>query len=103
MTTDEARLYPSSSRRGGRDIKKCRAASLYGADGVVIKFQNRIGLCLITTPSARAKDAMRLLIDRAATPPRRGAEMPNLTNSHTDVTVITDKSTKAGSGQCSSR
>src|SRR5262249_26243107 len=46
---------------------------LYGADGVVIKF-HRILLRLNTTPSARAKDASRRFLDRAATPPRRGGE-----------------------------
>ena len=46
---------------------------LYGADGVVIKFR-RILLRLNTTPSARAKDASRRFLDRAATPPRRGGE-----------------------------
>src|SRR5215831_4861372 len=46
---------------------------LYGADGVVIKF-DRILLRLNTTPSARAKEASQLFVDRAATPPRRGGE-----------------------------
>src|SRR5262249_33729877 len=60
----------------------------YGAAGVVIKF-HRILLSLNTTitgcalsrlhslrssPSARAKDASRPYLDRAATPPRRGGK-----------------------------
>src|SRR5215471_12556222 len=65
--------FPSSPRRGGRDINKISRSFLYGADGVVIQF-HRILLRLNTTPSARAKDDSRLFHDRAATPPRRGGE-----------------------------
>src|SRR5262245_13144037 len=53
-----SRIFPSSPRRGGRDINKISRSLLYGADGVVIKF-HRILLRLNTTPSARAKDASR--------------------------------------------
>src|SRR5215831_15379593 len=64
-------IFPSSPRRGGRDLNKMSRSLLYGADGVVIKF-HRILLRLNTTyywlraialafaplmPSARAKDA----------------------------------------------
>jgi hypothetical protein len=65
--------------RGGVDATstKYRKASLYGADGVGIKF-HRILLRLNTTPSARAKDASRRFYDRAATPPRRGGENSRL-------------------------
>ena len=66
-------IFPSSPRRGGRDLNKISRSLLFGADGVVIKF-HRILLRLNTTPSARAKDASRLFLDRAATPPRRGGE-----------------------------
>src|SRR5690348_797217 len=69
----ESRVFPSSARRGGRDLNKISRSLLYGADGVVIKF-DRILLRLNTTPSARAKDASRRFLDRADTPPRRGGE-----------------------------
>src|SRR5215472_5346898 len=65
--------FPSSPRRGGRDLNKISRSLLSGADGVVMKFR-RILLRLNTTPSARAKDASRLFLDCAATPPRRGGE-----------------------------
>src|SRR5215831_17516207 len=71
--TQRSAIFPSSARRGGRDINKISRSLLFGADGVVIKF-HRILLSLNTTPSARAKDASRLFLDRAATPPRRGGE-----------------------------
>src|SRR5215475_1720466 len=82
---DVAANFPSSPRRGGGDHNKISRSLLYGADGVVIKF-HRILLNLNTTitgcalsrlhslrsyPSARAKDASRRFLDRAATPPRR--------------------------------
>src|SRR5262245_217112 len=70
----EAGRFPSAPRRGGCYIHEISRSLLYGADGVVIKFQTESGRWLITTPSARANDASRLLIDRAATPPRRGGE-----------------------------
>src|SRR5215471_2878311 len=66
-------FFPSSPRRGGRDLNQISRSFLYRADGVVIKF-HRIFLRLNTTPSARAKDASRLFLDRAATLPRRGGE-----------------------------
>jgi len=64
-----ARFF-SPPLRGGvaATSMKYREASFYGADGVVIKFQTEFGLYLITTPSARVKDAARRLLDRAATP-----------------------------------
>src|SRR5215813_9749110 len=40
--------FPSSPRRGGRDINKISRSLLYGADGVVIKF-HRILWSLNTT------------------------------------------------------
>src|SRR5215471_13105570 len=66
-------IFPSSPRRGGRDLNKISRSILCGADGVVIQF-HRILLRLNTTPSARAKDASRRFLERAATPPRRGGE-----------------------------
>src|SRR5215813_8338004 len=68
-----SRIFPSSPRRGGRDLNKISRSLLYGADGVVIKF-DKILLSLDTTPSARAKDALRPDLNRAATPAseRRG-------------------------------
>ena len=71
--TQSSAIFPSSPRRGGRDLKKISRSLLFGADGVVIKFR-RILLRLNTTPSARAKDASQRFFDRAATPPRRGGE-----------------------------
>jgi hypothetical protein len=71
--TQRSAIFPSSPRRGGRDINKISRSLLYGADGMVIQF-HRISLRLNTTPSARAKDASRHFLDRAATPPRRGGE-----------------------------
>ena len=61
--------------RGGEAATSIKMArSLHsGADGVVSKFR-RILLRLNTTPSARAKDASRHFLDRAATPPQRGGE-----------------------------
>ena len=41
-------IFPSSPRRGGRDINKISRSLLYGADGVVIKF-HRMFLWLNTT------------------------------------------------------
>src|SRR5215471_14134843 len=70
--TQRSGIFPSSPRRGGRDVNKISRSLLFGADGVVIKFR-RILLRLNTTPSARAKDASRRFLDRA-TPPRRGGE-----------------------------
>src|SRR5215813_9909586 len=67
------RIFPSSLRRGGRDLNKISRSLLYGADGVVVKF-HRILWRLNTTPSAHAKDASRLFLGRAASPPRRGGE-----------------------------
>src|SRR5215831_8716194 len=71
--TQRSAIFPSSPRRGGRDLNKISRSLLYEADGVVIKF-HRILLRLNTTPSARANDASRRFLDRAATPPRRGGE-----------------------------
>ena len=58
--------------------RKCREASFDGADGVVAhSSMNRITVSQ-TTPSARAKVASQLFLDRAATPPptRRGVPSP---------------------------
>src|SRR5262249_6473718 len=52
-------IFPSSPRRGGRDLNKISRNVLYGADGVVIKF-HRILLRLNTTPSPRAMEASQL-------------------------------------------
>jgi hypothetical protein len=38
----ERAFFPSSSRRGGRDINKISRSILYGADGVVIQFQQNL-------------------------------------------------------------
>jgi hypothetical protein len=35
-------LFPSSPRRGGRDINKISRSVLWGADGVVSKFQQKL-------------------------------------------------------------
>ena len=54
-------LFPSSQRRGGRDIHKDVAKPPFnGADGVVSPAKACIGSEL-TTPSARNKDAPQLL------------------------------------------
>jgi hypothetical protein len=63
------KLFPSSSRRGGRDINKLSRSVLSGADGVVTHF-----LQIGHHPVCAAKDAPRLFLNRAATPPRRGGE-----------------------------
>src|SRR5579862_6458057 len=80
------RTYPSSQRRGGRDIKKDVAKPPFnGADGVVraakaevtaeLLFRLRpVGLALRATASARNKVASQPLFDRASTPPLRGGE-----------------------------
>src|SRR5215471_12124762 len=65
--------FPLLSEEGWPRHQQNIAKLRYGADGVVIKFR-RILLRLNTTPSARAKDASRRFLDRAATPPRRGGE-----------------------------
>src|SRR5262245_17752482 len=80
------RIFPSSPRRGGRDINKISRSLLYGADGVVVKF-HRILLRLNTiitgcalsrlhslrsSPSARTKDASRRFL--IAQPPLLGEE-----------------------------
>jgi hypothetical protein len=79
-------LFPSSQRRGGRDIHKDVAKPPFnGADGVVRPAKPYIGAELTTIkasryrarasrPSARNKVASRLIIDRAASPPLRGGE-----------------------------
>src|SRR5713226_2770910 len=85
-------LFPSSQRRGGRDINKNVAKPPFnGADGVA-RSASPIGRSLkrrpaksqmgaeLTTPSARNKVASRLLIDRAATPPLRGGECCSSSN-----------------------
>src|SRR5262249_43927266 len=55
---------------------------------------------MITTPSARAKDATRHLIGRAATPPRRGGEKSQPAQfSYVNITVIKNSRTKLG-GNC---
>jgi hypothetical protein len=90
-------VFPSSPRRGGRDLNRTSRSLLYGADGVVIKF-HKILLSLNTiitgcalsrlhslrsSPSARARDASRRFPDRAATPPQRGGEnTPSAAYSH---------------------
>src|SRR5215510_14343844 len=50
----EYRLFPSSQRRGGRDINKCCEASFVGADGVVssAKCSGLRVFAELTTPSA---------------------------------------------------
>jgi hypothetical protein len=62
--------------RGGEDATsgKYREASFQGADGVVL-VKNPL---TSTTPSARAKVASQLFLDRASTPPllRRGTRAP---------------------------
>src|SRR5262249_33092722 len=69
----EVRNFPLLFEEGWTRLQQNIAKRPYGADGVVIQF-HRIFLRLNTTPSARAADASRLFLDRAATPPRRGGE-----------------------------
>ena len=78
--------------RGGEAATsiKCRGATSVGADGVVIKF-HRISLRLNTTPSARAKDAPQLFLDRAASPPRGGGEklvLNGLQTTPADINIV---------------
>src|SRR5262245_3927350 len=69
--SERSAIYPSSLRRGGRDINKTlRSLPIWSGRGGDQIPQSLLGLN--TTPSARAKDAPRLFLDRAATPPRRG-------------------------------
>jgi hypothetical protein len=44
MSGDNFYLFPSSPRRGGRDLNKNVAKPPYGADGVVIKFRQKFVL-----------------------------------------------------------
>jgi len=56
---------------------KCRDATSYGADGVVIQFRQNF----VETdhhPVCAAEEATQLFLDRAATPPRSGGESPKL-------------------------
>src|SRR5262249_22999695 len=66
------RVFPSSSRRGVRDLDKMSRSLLDGADGVVIQFRNKFVWKFVTTPSARAEDASRLFL--IAQPPLLGEE-----------------------------
>jgi hypothetical protein len=59
--------FPSSLRRGGRDINK----TLEVAGGVVVHTETFIP---IHHPVCAASDASRHLIHGAATPPQRGGE-----------------------------
>jgi hypothetical protein len=62
--------------RGGvaATVNKRREATLYGADGVVVRHKNNL-LEIGHHPVCAAKDASRHFLIRAATPPRRGGEM----------------------------
>ena len=87
MVYSGERPFPSSQRRGGRDINKMEA-SFDGADGVVSSAQSSglktfrrsdhyYGFALSRSRSAPvcgASVASHLLIDAAATPPLRGGE-----------------------------
>ena len=81
-----ARVFPSSSRRGVRDLDKMSRSLLDGADGVVIQFRNKFVLevchqlpaaryraCIRSAhPRLRAEDASRLFL--IAQPPLLGEE-----------------------------
>src|SRR5262245_50394328 len=89
--TVEDKTFPSLAKEGWRRLQeKCREAAWLGADGVVGSttgnrwlepaFVGRRGLgACAYRPSARADEASRNLLDRAATPPypRRGICSPN--------------------------
>src|SRR5213593_3206815 len=67
------KTFPSSQRRGGRDINKMLRSILLrsGRGGQT----GETKYCAeLTTPSAREKVASQLLVDRAATPPLRGGD-----------------------------
>src|ERR1043166_617044 len=70
------RLFPSSQRRGGRAINKMDPFR-NGAAGVVssAKLFRPEDFAELTTPSAALSVASQLLLDAAATPPRRGGEL----------------------------
>src|SRR5215831_14893024 len=92
-------FFPSSSRRGVRDLNKILRSILYGADGVVIQFQQNF-VVDDHHPVCAAKDATRHLIGRAATPPRRGGEKSQPAQfSYVNITVIKNSRTKLG-GNC---
>src|SRR5206468_674295 len=70
--------------------EKCREATLLGADGVVRSTTDYRWL-EPTTPSARAREASRNLLDRAATPPllRRGIRLDaRLSEANSDSPVF---------------
>src|SRR5262249_46303714 len=59
--------FPSSPRRGGRDINKISRSLLYGADGVVIKFQENL-VVLFLPPRLRGLRMLRSFFLIAQTP-----------------------------------
>src|SRR5437667_12083247 len=61
LLSKEGRLRPS---------RKCREASLAGADGVVARRRRRES----TTPSALLKEASRYFLEVASTPPWKGGD-----------------------------
>src|SRR5215831_4744118 len=75
--------------RGGVDATSIdyREASLYGADGVVIRFRQNF-VVADHHPVCAAKDAAQLFVERAATPPRRGGESSLLHRSALIVAAI---------------
>src|SRR5437762_12100063 len=72
------KTFPSSQRRGGRDINKMlRSILLRSGRGAQT---GRTKYCAeLTTPSARKRSLRGFLIDRAATPPLRGGEYSSQT------------------------
>src|SRR5215468_3090771 len=54
-------LFPSSPRRGVRDINKLSRSLLYGADGVVSKFRQNL-MVFTHHPVCAAKDAAQLFL-----------------------------------------
>src|SRR2546428_2792388 len=100
-TTEGKAEVPSLDKEGWlRPLRKCREASLAGADGVVGS-SHRLSEVERTTPAAPPKERDHLL-DGAATPPlpRRGLRLPLV--SHTPVSsgrlVGNDQVVKRGPG-----
>ena len=54
-------VFPSSPRRGVRDINKLSRSLLYGADGVVSKFRQNL-MVFTNHPGCAAKDAAQLFL-----------------------------------------
>jgi hypothetical protein len=71
---------PAWIRRGGRDQRKCREATLAERAGWLIKFQQRIFLEPGRPPVCTRYGSFAKFLERAATPPDPGGESACLKN-----------------------